>query len=126
MKLNIYLFIAFLISMSSCSKNNANDPNKRLEGKWNLIYVSCECQPVDLEVGQHIWYFDLAARTLTVENNVTEELHTIPDSGIYDLTVTENTLTLLSVTYDYYFDDDELIVEDHPEVDGPRIQLVRD
>ncbi len=124
MKRQFFLFLLVVITIS-CS-NDDDTLDSRLAGQWNLIYVSCECQPVDLEIGQHLWNFDIATSTLTVQNNVLEDLHTIPDTGVYNITLTNNTITLLSVTYDYYFNEEGLIVQDHPEADGPQIQLVRD
>ncbi|MDH7447111.1 hypothetical protein [Aquimarina sp. 2201CG14-23] len=122
----IILFLMFIAPLFSCDKSD--DPNEQdvLNGKWNLVYVSCECQPVDLEVGEHIWTFDLSQNKLNVQNNVTEQLHTILETGSYEINVTQNKINILATEYDYYFENNKLYLADHPESDGPLIEFVRD
>ena len=77
MKKLIFLFIVSGI-LFSCNKNDDNNEvTNELNGQWNLISVSCLCEPVDLETGEHIWNFDIDNNELNVVNNVTESLHTI-------------------------------------------------
>jgi len=123
-KILLRLFI--LIGMISCNNTDENEITNKLNGKWNLVNVSCECQPVDLETGEHIWTFDLSKNKLYVINNVAEQLHTIFDTGTYNITVTGNKVTILAITYDYYFKNEKLFLADHPESDGPLIKFVKD
>jgi len=125
------LSIVILASLFSCDKEKEDLNslvNSGLNGKWNLISVSCECAPVDLEKGQQIWYIDTVKSKLTVENNVIEDLHTILETGEYSITIdhTNSKIEILSTNYDYWIRESDLYVADKPWVDGPLIKLVRD
>lgn len=123
MKKLIFVFILSGI-LCSCSDSNENDAiSDELNGEWNLISVSCLCEPVQLESGQHIWNFDLDNNELNVVNNVTEPLHTILETGTYVITVTDNKVTVQNIEYDYYFENGKLYLADNPESDGPLIKF---
>jgi hypothetical protein len=125
MKKLIFLFIVSGI-LFSCNKNDDNNEvTNELNGQWNLISVSCLCEPVDLETGEHIWNFDIGNSELNVVNNVTESLHTILETGTYNISVTNNKVTIQTVEYDYYFENGKLYLADNPESDGPLITFVR-
>jgi hypothetical protein len=125
MKKLIFLFIVSGI-LFSCNKNDDNNEvTNELNGQWNLISVSCLCEPVDLETGEHIWNFDIDNNELNVVNNVTESLHTILETGTYNISVTTNKVTIQTIEYDYYFENGELYLADNPESDGPLITFVR-
>ena len=125
MKKLIFLFIVSGI-LFSCNKNDDNNEvTNELNGQWNLISVSCLCEPVDLETGEHIWNFDIDNNELNVVNNVTESLHTILETGTYNISVTNNKVTIQTVEYDYYFENGKLYLADNPESDGPLITFVR-
>ena len=119
------LAIVGIAAFSSCSDDNDVSKTHDLTGKWNLINVTCECAPVDFEIGEHVWAFDLAKEKLTVENVVDEPLQ-ILETGFYDIEVSNSKITILTVAYDYYFEDDKLFLADRPEVDGPLMEFVRD
>ena len=121
------IFTLFCMSVL-CACNNDDDNNgsgDQLNGEWNLVSVSCFCEPINLETGAHIWTFNISNNTLHVENNITEALHTIPDTGVYTISISENTITLLNADYDYYFENDTLYLADNPEADGPLIKFIR-
>lgn len=125
------LVIMVLINSVSCDKDN-EDLNslidKGLNGKWNLISVSCECEPVNLVKGQQIWFIDTFKNKLTVENYVTEDLHTIFESGEYSISINhpDSEIEILSTDYSFWFNYEDLFLGDRPEVDGPLIKFVRD
>ena len=120
------IILMFIGILTSCSKDGDNPINNDLNGKWNLISVSCLCEPINLNIGEHIWTFDISNNNLLVENNVTVQLHTLLESGNYEIKVNDNKVTIISVEYDYYFIDGKLYLADDPEVDGPIIEFVRD
>lgn len=122
---HILIFLSILCISSSCTEDEPILNAEMIEGSWNLISVSCECQPVDLESGEHIWNFDVVIDKLIVTNNVSAELHTILATGNYDIAVTETHVALQGVDYDYYFEDGNLFLSNHPESDGPLIKFVR-
>lgn len=96
-----------------------------LNGQWNLIAVSCLCEPVNLTKGEILWNFDIVTSKLTVVNNVTESLQTILKTGTYDITVTNDKVTIQTVEYDYYFENGKLYLADDPASDGPLIEFLK-
>ena len=120
------MIFLLVLTMTIFSCNNDDEISNEVNGRWNLVFVSCECEPVDLEIGEHIWTFDLEESELHVINNVTEPLHTIFETGTYNVTGSSNRITIQSVEYDYYFDNERMYLADHPESDGPLIEFVRD
>ncbi|WP_303920645.1 hypothetical protein [Draconibacterium sediminis] len=129
MKISIKLImILALTSLLACDKDELGSlENKGLNGKWNLISVSCECEPVNLEKGQLIWYIDTVKSKLTVVNHLTEDVNGM-ESGEYNITINQvdSRIEILSIDYEYWFENSDLIIADRPWVDGPLIRLVRD
>ncbi|TGV04144.1 hypothetical protein [Flavivirga rizhaonensis] len=123
MKKMILLF-AFIGLISSCSNDDDNTNKDTLNGTWNLIDVTCECKPVDFQKGEHVWNFDLSNNKINVVNNPDENLQ-ILDTGSYVFSLKEGKITILSVEYDYYFKNGKLFLSDHPEVDGPLMEFIR-
>ncbi|MEQ8707079.1 MAG: hypothetical protein RIC19_24315 [Phaeodactylibacter sp.] len=122
-----FLLLALITIFASCNKDDDGKPSTtELGGEWNLVSVTCLCEPVSLEVGEHIWDFDLSENQLNVINNVAEQLHTILPTGSYPIIVTDSTVELQGIAYDYYFENERLFLADMPEVDGPLIEFVRE
>lgn len=122
---NLFLFV-LCFSLLSCNNDDEVANAHVLDGKWNLVEVSCECLPVNLDKGQHIWRFNVNENKLLVENNVNENLHTILDSGTYTIDVTNDIVKLQDIEYDYYFNEGVLYLDHQSESDGPLIKLLRD
>ena len=125
MKKLIFLFIVSGILFSCNESDDNNEATNELNGKWNLVSVSCLCEPIDLETGEHLWNFDINNGELNVVNNLTEALHTLLETGTYDITVTNNKVTIQTVEYDYYFENGKLYLADNPESDGPLITFIK-
>jgi len=121
------LMLLFLLSgiLFSCNSDENNAIADELNGEWNLISVSCLCEPISLETGEHIWNFNVNDSELNVVNNVTESLHTILETGNYDITVSNDKITIQNIEYDYYFENENLYLADDPGSDGPLIRFVR-
>ena len=118
----ICLFIAFVLTLTSCSKDL---PNDELYGEWHLVEVSNSLVFEDFEVGKHIWNFDVDNNQVTVTNNQEDYLQTL-DSGTYDIEVTETHITLESIPYTYGFTDERLFLEFQSNSDGPLLYFVRE
>ena len=125
MKKLIFLFIVSGILFSCNESDDNNEATNELNGKWNLVSVSCLCEPIDLETGEHLWNFDINNGELNVVDNLTEALHTLLETGTYDITVTNNKVTIQTVEYDYYFENGKLYLADNPESDGPLITFIK-
>jgi len=125
MKKLIFLFIVSGILFSCNESDDNNEATNELNGKWNLVSVSCLCEPIDLITGEHLWNFDINNGELNVVNNLTEALHTLLETGTYDITVTNNKVTIQTVEYDYYFENGKLYLADNPESDGPLITFIK-
>ncbi len=124
-KETLTLILALLTILFSCNTNDDDEIIDTLEGKWNLVDVTCACAPVDFEKGDHIWTFDLSEKKLTVVNNKDENLQVL-ETGSYDFILNNNKITILTVEYDYYFKEAKLYLADRPEADGPLIEFLRD
>ena len=121
------LLLAIVGFLFSC--NESDDTNQimnELNGDWNLVSVTCLCEPINLETGKHIWEFNLTENELNVTNNVSEELHTILETGTYDINVIDSKITILSIEYDFYFENEKLFLTNQPESDGPIIEFIKD
>ncbi len=117
--------LVFIVSLYSCTEDDGAENNKLpLHGDWNLVNVSCYCAPSDLEKGEHIWDFDLLKNEVVVQNKVAKDLQILP-TGTYQFELTDSTITIKNVAYDYYFENKKLILADRPESDGPLMEFVR-
>ena len=125
MKKLVYLVLIGIFA--SCSEDEDIVTIHDLNGDWNLISVSCFCVPLNLDVGDHVWTFKPSGNKLAVAHNLTDKPHTLMASGEYDITINSETkiVTVQSVEYDYFFENSDLILSDHPEVDGPMLRFVR-
>ena len=125
MKKTAFLFVLSRILFSCSESDGNNEVTNELNGEWNLIAVSCFCEPVNLNTGEHIWNFDINNSELNVVNNVTESLHTILETGTNGITVKNDKLSIQTVEYDYYFKNGKLYLADNPESDGPLITFIK-
>jgi len=108
---------------------NPTTPESELAGEWNLTFVSCECAPTSLNLGESIWTFDTTNDQLTVQNTVPTQENML-DSGTYEVVVdeTNNTMSdIFDIMCDYHFEDDgnTLIIGCRIEVDGPKFTLIK-
>ncbi|MBX2827826.1 MAG: hypothetical protein KTR22_06670 [Flavobacteriaceae bacterium] len=112
-----------LLFLSCNEDDSSTEPT--LAGTWNLVNVTCECAPVDFEVGEHVWNFNLATNQVHVSNNPDEDLQ-ILDTGSYSFSITDSTITITSIPFDYFFEGEVLYLTDEPEVDGPALEFIRE
>jgi hypothetical protein len=124
---NTVLLLAIVGFLFSCNKSDdTNQITNELNGDWNLISVRCFCEPINLETGEHIWEFNLTENELNVTNNVSAGLHTILETGTYDIIVIDSKITILNVEYDFYFENEKLYLTNQPESDGPIIEFIKE
>lgn len=121
------LLILTAFAISSCSKKDSDLNANPIEGEWNLVSVYCECAPINLEIGRHIWIFDIDNNEISVQNNVTEQLHTIPETGTYQFNVSNNTIIFNGVEYEYHFENDKLYLDSNLRglIDAPIFEFVK-
>lgn len=138
MKNHIFALFAALLLFTACDKEDVGVQPLALEGVWNLEEVLCMCEPVNLQPGEHTWGFDPEVATITIQSTVEEDtLSYVPDSGVYSFVqnTVEQTITIedvvfyggepTNITFDYSFEDGNLILSDDPELDGPWMRFVR-
>ena len=119
-KLLLFVSIIFIFSCSD------DEVVETLEGKWNLVNVTCLCEPINLDLGEQIWNFNTANNSIIVTNNVDPLPHTLLTSGTYTYQVSGNTITLESVDYVYKFDDGKLSLDSGIASDSPLLTFKRD
>ncbi len=121
----IFILLILFANITSCTKSEDSTDINKLEGKWNLIKVTCECPTLNLDIGNQIWTFRLQQNNLNVVNNLNTQMHTIKESGNYPITITDNNVTISSIEYKYYFMNEKLYLADHPDSDGPLLEFIR-
>lgn len=127
----VLLLVMIISLVSACEKENSTacEPEinaNALDGEWHIVNVSCECPLVNLELGENIWTINVAAGTLVVEDNTTEEYPAVPETGTYELIVTPDSLYYeLPYGYIYYFEGGDLFLDQQSELDGPLVRLTR-
>ena len=122
------LFILFcFILYSSCDKTEENTAS--LSGKWNLVYAQYGIAGYDnFAKNDIVWTFQ-NMNTVDVSINITLDAHAhlpIEQNGIFNTPSTDNKITLEGREYDYYFEDNKLIISNNPQVDGPLYRFERD
>ncbi len=120
MKKSILLLITISLFAFSC-EDDALLPTD-LNGEWVLISFSCFCPPEarEIEVGNHIWTIDVDTKKVIVENKDEEDTPSaLFASGEYTISISDSTLSMDGSSFDFYFEDNLLVLSDHPELDGP-------
>jgi len=138
MKNYIFVLFAALLFFTACDREDAGVQPLALEGTWKLRAVTCLCEPVQLQSKEHIWGFDQETAMITIQSKVDgDTLAYVPDSGTYSFVQNEAAKTVTiedlvfnggeptAITFDYSFEDGDLILSDDPEVDGPLMRFVR-
>lgn len=98
----IILLALIAFTILGCSKEDKELDTNPLEGEWNVESVSCMCSPINLEVGEHIWTFDLINYKVDVVSNIDEILHTLPETGNYEISIDDNEITVRGRNYNYF------------------------
>ena len=116
-----------ILALSSCS-NDKNKPaaNDDLSGKWTMVtYVAFMPELPVLKPGDVTWQFDLKKNKLLINNQVESAYSYLYPSGSYVISVTADKVTIGETAYKYYFENNQLIVSDRPELDGPIMTFKR-
>ena len=115
--------IASIIFLCSCGDEN-DIRNDQLNGSWNLVEVTCFCEPSNLKDGEHVWTFNLNSKEVSVYNLNNKPLQ-ILETGTYEFDLTDSTIRINTTSYDYYFENEKLFLADRPEADGPLMEFIR-
>lgn len=117
-------FMLSLWLLTACQKEDQDDDDYiELEGVWYLKNVTCECPPANFQ-GIHSWDFDTDDFELTVTNTPDEDMQILA-TGVYPYFISATKIIIDSVTYDYFFQNDKLILTHMPELDGPYMEFER-
>lgn len=124
MKTKIFLILLTGLLISCTNDDTTSIEGNPIAGIWKLVDVSCECTPPNFQAN-HTWLFDLSRNKLVVDNQVDESLQ-ILDSGIYFFSLGTDTITLLDIQYEYFFEDGKLFIGHEYESDGPLMTFERE
>lgn len=126
----IILIFSALIAMTWTACDDDTTPlTHDLDGDWHLVSVVCLCPPLNLNVGESIWTFDVANDLLTVQNTV-PGINYVLASGSYTINVDDanNTISdIHDILCGYHFEDNNetLNITCAVVVDGPWYTLIR-
>jgi hypothetical protein len=124
MKKLITLLIAINM-LVSCTTDDQT--NSLLQGKWFMAsFLTFGPSNPDLSEEYILWNINTENNTLNVVNYYTEHLFVFP-TGEYPFTYTNSELLIDNgtsiISFDYEFNNGELILSNHPELDGPIIRF---
>jgi len=122
------LYILLLLFILSCNNDEDNNTINPLNGKWFINNTSCFCGDTGNYTEEYIlWDIDTTNNTINIINYFSNELIYLPSTGLYNFTETNNTITIQSgnnnLFLNFEFDNDELILSNQPELDGPLINF---
>lgn len=111
------IIAACLFCLIACDKNDANSSKE----SWSLISIECECVPVLLEKGDHIWVLDTDEESLEVENNSTLFSDRLLSTGSYAFKVEDDLITIEGTRYQMVVQGDVMTLDsNYPNiVDAP-------
>ncbi|MFZ6050669.1 hypothetical protein [Halocola ammonii] len=128
------LLLVFFI-LASCSKdeevnNCENPPNSEnsIQGYWSQTMMANGLAGYqEFEPGEIIWTFS-SNNQVTLEFNIpdSEVEQNLPlEPGTHTYTIEDGQVKFADQTswYDYYFENGQLIIENDPEADGPRMEF---
>lgn len=121
------LLAGFLTSCSNDAEKNVTI-NSDLNGKWEMTSYSAFLPSLpEIEQNEIEWTFDLENSQLTIVNTVELEYPYILPSGNYNnLIITDHTIIISGVEYDYAIENGILNISEDPEIDGPIMRFIPD
>jgi len=126
-KITLFILLSICIVWTSCDDDTAM--THELDGEWHLVSIVCLCPIVDLDLGESVWTFDVAAGNINVVNSVPTESYMLAP-GDHPITVDDaaNTMTeLFGITCSYSLSNggQTLNFGCNEVVDGPYYTLIR-
>ncbi|WP_296313210.1 hypothetical protein [Winogradskyella sp. UBA3174] len=140
-----YIILIFGITLTCSNDQEIAETVNPLEGNWHMINLRTGFLAQPLELGEIIWKFDIDNDKLLIENTTNPEGNPLYllETGEYDMTVVDQTLTMLSVfttiasttgeelfyeielNFDFRFQDEGeiLVLDGGAEGDGPLIRF---
>jgi len=98
--------ISITILLSACSMNTEN--LGLTDEFWSLRSITCECNPLTLENGEHEWRFDLENNQIIIKNNTDKRPDWLRDSGAYPITIDGDFINFEGGTYKLTIDGNNL------------------
>lgn len=117
----ILLTVSIIFMLCSCGDDFAQE----LDGSWDLVDVSCECEVLVLTDNDHVWQFDVENSQVTIYNNLSVNHPAIISSGTYDINVLENVISIQSIDYLSRFENEQLILDSGSSFDNPLLVFER-
>lgn len=130
------LSIAFMVlTFVSCSKDeeanssgNPTDSESSIQGTWSqTVMINGMAGYQEFEPDEIVWTFS-SNNQVTLEYNIpiTEVEQSTPiEPGTHTYTIEDDQVKFADQNswYDFYFENGDLIIEDDPELDGPRMEF---
>lgn len=129
LKTNLFVF-ALMLLFASCTKDAEEVVVSPLDGEWNLTAYSAGLMGGESFAKDDItWTFNSNNNTVDVLINTTLSANSyvsIKTTSTHSYSVNGSKITIGTYEYDFYFQGRDLILSDHPELDGPMIKFERD
>jgi len=121
----LFLLLLLTCLFHSCSKDEVST-SSAIHGEWNLTYYSAGLAGYENYNKEDVtWTFN-SNNTVDVLINITLPPNTyipIQTNSTVAYAINGSQVIVGNMTYDFYYENGKLILSDHPEVDGPKIEL---
>lgn len=124
LKLSLIMFIFI-----SCKNDDSNNNPNPLNGKWFIDRIDCFCEYNNNSFTEEyiLWEINTENNTLKVINYFSDESVFLA-TGQYNFTLTEDSININDsdsiLNYEYKFENEKLILSNHPELDGELITFI--
>lgn len=132
MKKNISVSLVLLMLLlmgTACKKDAEQTINSGIYGEWNLTRHSAGLAGIESFAKDDItWTFNSNGTVDVLINTALGANSYVPikTSSSHTYLVNGTEITINGRTYDFYFEGRDLILSDHPEVDGTLTKFERD
>ena len=124
---NIQLLFLCVIFYNSCDNKEIATP--LLTGKWHLIYAQYGLAGYEnFSRGDISWTFQ-SNNSVDVSINISLSTQTnlpVEQNGTFNTSSNDSLITINNNVYDYYYDNNNLILSDKPELEGPLFRFEMD
>ena len=126
MKMLIFIISVVFIS---CDESTPQAQDEPIYGTWNLIKVIAGFSPIEIfSDDQIVWEFNSQKQLLVNINTELSESSniTLKENGEYNFKfIDENAIKIEDAEYNYFIDEEKLIISFQEASDGPRMEFMK-